>query len=212
MGLPPPEQRRRRRITRRDAAIFLTALREGNSVTHAAARSGHSRQLFYELRHADAAFAQAWQEALDEGCDRLQQTAIVIATKGALEEVRDAEGNLVSTRRRQDPATVRFLLAAHRPQVYSEKHRLELTGGAHVEHRHEIKHARGLTLRGALEWAVKNGVDLEAIGLNKAMLVEQLSDDELDEFGLARVTVSETPNPRALPAPPDPVDGELDGD
>jgi hypothetical protein len=62
------------------------------------------------------------------------------------------------------------------------------------------------------EWAAKNGIDLEAMGLNKAMLVEQLSDEELDEFGLARVTVSEPPNLRALPARPDTVDGELDED
>jgi hypothetical protein len=109
MNLPPPKQPRRRRITKRDGRSSLLRCERGNSVAHAATRAGHSRQLFYELRHADTAFAAGssrWRS-------RLQR-------KVALEEVRDAEGNLVSTRRRQDPATVRFLLASHRPALLGE--------------------------------------------------------------------------------------------
>jgi len=112
--------------------VFLDALRVSPNVTVAAKLSGHAKQKYYELRKADEGFAAAWEEALEEGISVLEQAAFRYATEGAVEEVRDGDGKLVSSRRRPDPASARYLLSAHKPEVYSERRRLELSGGVTV--------------------------------------------------------------------------------
>jgi hypothetical protein len=76
----------------------------------------------------------AKQQAVEAGTDALEEAAWDIATSGVLEETFDENGRLVSSRRRQDSASVRFLLASRRPDVYSEKTRLEVGGRVDVEH------------------------------------------------------------------------------
>jgi len=121
-------------VSKRARQAFLDLLATGYSVSAAAQRLGLHRQRLYELRDREAVFRQDWQQAVEAGTDLLEQTAWEIATKGALEETFDESGRLVSSRRKQDPATVRFLLASRRPEQYSEKTRLELGGRVDVEH------------------------------------------------------------------------------
>ncbi len=131
---PANETSRARRapVSKRAQRAFLDLIATGYSVTAAADRVGVHRQRLYELRDRDAVFRREWQQGVEAGTDLLEQAAWEIATKGALEETFDGEGRLVSSRRRVDPATVRFLLASRRPETYADKQRLEVSG--QVEH------------------------------------------------------------------------------
>jgi hypothetical protein len=107
---------------------FLRALAEGWTKAYAAQMAGQHRQRFHERAKADPDFAAAVAEAEEQGVQTLEQEALEMALVGVLEETRDGDGNLTQSRRRRDPQMVRFLLAAKRPEFYSERARLELTG------------------------------------------------------------------------------------
>jgi hypothetical protein len=123
-----------RPISAKARATFLAELASSCNVTASAAKVGHDRATFYRLRDRDAVFAGEWRDAIEEAVDRLEAAAFRYATVGAEERTYDADGNLVSRRIREDPATAARLLAAHRPALYSERHRLEIGGSVDVEH------------------------------------------------------------------------------
>ena len=125
-----------RPISAKARAAFLDALRLSPNVTAAAAAGGHNRRAFYRVRERDREFAELWDDALEEALDRLEAQMYRFATEGYEERLYDADGNLVSRRVREDPASAARLLAAHRPQLWSERHRLDVTG--QVEHQHEL--------------------------------------------------------------------------
>jgi hypothetical protein len=113
---------------------FLKHLAETLNVTAAAKLAGVGRSTVYRLRKHDRTFAEAWLEAEAEAIDKLEAATYRYATEGAEERTYDADGNLVSRRVREDPASAARLLAAHRPALYSERHRLEIGGRVDVEH------------------------------------------------------------------------------
>lgn len=127
-GEPVTAQRQPRKVTVKARETFLETLSGGWPVAWAAKAAGFERQRFYELRKTDKTFASAWAEAIDAGVQVLEKQALEIALNGVLEEVRDGDGNLVTTRRRPDPQMVRFLLQSYKSEVYSEKARVEVTG------------------------------------------------------------------------------------
>lgn len=57
---------------KRAKAEFLAALAETGSVLDAAARAGASRQSFYRWQEQDAAFREAWERALRQSADVLE--------------------------------------------------------------------------------------------------------------------------------------------
>ncbi len=87
---------------------FLDSLRAVCNVTTACAAAGISRQQAYRTRESDAAFAEAWQSALDAAVDELEATAF----KRSLEE---GESQLLM-----------FMLRCHKPSVYKETSRHEV--------------------------------------------------------------------------------------
>lgn len=88
---------------RRDwRALFLEALRRSPSVSTAARMAQISRQHVYKARAADAEFAAAWDDALEQAVDDL----VAAAWKRA--------------RGKSDVLAI-FLLKAHRPEVYRER-------------------------------------------------------------------------------------------
>ena len=97
---------------------FLASLAETCNVSEACRVSGISRPTVYEHRAADAEFAAAWDDAVAAGVEALELTARQRA-------VRESDTLLI------------FLLKAHRPDVYRENRRTELTGanGGPVETR-----------------------------------------------------------------------------
>lgn len=63
-------------------AAFLVALREGRSVADAAAAAGVNRTLLYKWRTAVAGFADAWDEAVLDSFDRVEEEALRRAMQG----------------------------------------------------------------------------------------------------------------------------------
>jgi hypothetical protein len=111
---------------------FLNALREGRTVSAAAADAGVSFRLVYYWRAKDADFAKAWQEALEEGTDRLEDEARRRAVEGTTKPIYQ-RGERVGEVQVYSDALLMFLLKGRRPDKYRE--RLEHTGkdGAPLE-------------------------------------------------------------------------------
>ncbi len=82
-------------------ATFLLFLAEGNTVTSAARAIGVSRQAAYQYRDVDAGFKQAWDNAIEEGLDTLEDEAIRRAKKSS-------------------DLLLIFMLKAKRPEIYRE--------------------------------------------------------------------------------------------
>ena len=78
--------RRSRRNSRKTPGAegkFLDALRDGKSIAAAARSAGVGRRTAYDWRDRDAAFAARWDEAFDEGTDRLEDLALSGAEQGS---------------------------------------------------------------------------------------------------------------------------------
>ena len=68
---------------------FLAALRELPVIAHACKAVGIERSTAYRAREADEDFAQAWDDAMEEGIDRAEQEAFRRAVVGFEEPVID---------------------------------------------------------------------------------------------------------------------------
>jgi hypothetical protein len=88
---------------------FLRTLRKTPSVKHACLAAGVSRSSAYRQRDADTVFAERWDSAIAESVDEIQRVCFQRATEG--------DANLIM-----------FLLRCHRPEVYRDVARRELTG------------------------------------------------------------------------------------
>lgn len=132
--------------------VFLEALADVPIVSHACKAVGISYRHAYKTRETDAVFAQAWDDAMEQGIDRAEQEAFRRAVTGFEEPVIDkgrvayrqeryvGEDGLESWRLCLDdngqpiPLTVRkhsdpllaLMLKGRRKKVYAE--RTELTG------------------------------------------------------------------------------------
>jgi len=81
------------------------------------------------LREADQEFAEAWEAAIEDGTQVLENEAVRRALEGWDEDVYDGEGAVVRRTRRYNPALLIFLLKARRPEVYRDQvARVEVTG------------------------------------------------------------------------------------
>jgi hypothetical protein len=81
---------------------FLSALKQTPNVTLAARAANISREMVYRSRRSDPAFAEAWQSALDEAVDFLENKAWDLAM-------------------RDNVPLLMFLLKSHRRAVYGDK-------------------------------------------------------------------------------------------
>lgn len=108
--------------------LFLEAYEELGLVTQAARRAGISRQMAYEARESDQAFAGVWAELEHDWTERLEREAWRRATEGDEKNFFDKDGNLLSTERKTSDTLAIFLLKARKPEMYRETSRMELTG------------------------------------------------------------------------------------
>src|ERR1700680_3483424 len=76
-------QRRNSRKTPEAEEKFLAALRLGKSIAAAARAACIGRRTCYDWRDRDQAFAVAWDEAFEEGTDRLEDLALRGAEQGS---------------------------------------------------------------------------------------------------------------------------------
>lgn len=132
--------------------VFLLALAEVPVVSHAAKAAGISYRHAYKTRETDEEFAQAWDDALEQGIDRAEQEAFRRAVVGYEEPVID-KGRLAYryeryeaedgseqwrmlldehgqpvplTTRKHSDAMLALYLKGRRKRVYSD--RTEITG------------------------------------------------------------------------------------
>ncbi|GIV18957.1 MAG: hypothetical protein KatS3mg023_1991 [Armatimonadota bacterium] len=85
---------------------FLAALSRGCSVSQAARLAGVSRQHAYRCRARSATFAEAWQDAWEQGTDALEDEAVRRALAGS-------------------DTLLMFLLKARRPEKFRDNVRIE---------------------------------------------------------------------------------------
>ena len=104
---------------------FLAALRELPVIAHACKVVGIDRSTAYRAREADESFAQAWDEAMEEGVDKAEQEAFRRAAEGTDKGVWH-QGVQVGTERVYSDALMALILKGRRKAVYAE--RKELTG------------------------------------------------------------------------------------
>jgi hypothetical protein len=88
---------------------FLSAFADTGMVTAACEAAGVARRTVYAARHADEAFAAAWDEIEERSTEDLEQVAVRRAREGS------------------DTLLI-FLLKSRRPGVYRENVRMEHTG------------------------------------------------------------------------------------
>jgi hypothetical protein len=107
--------------------IFLAALASGLTITLAAQEACINKVTAYRWRQADREFAEAWDEALDEANDRLEQEALRRGRDGVSKPVYQG-GRLVGRVQDYSDTLLIFMLKARRPEVYRERASFEHTG------------------------------------------------------------------------------------
>lgn len=104
---------------------FCAALANTANVRAACQAAGKNRAAVYRVRKEDPEFAARWKDALDDACDVLEAVARQRATAPA----------------KASDLLLIFLLKAHRPDVYREKHEHTHSApdGGPIEHKHTGK-------------------------------------------------------------------------
>jgi len=113
-------------FTGKKRKAFLDALATCGNVSQAAKVANCTREGAYKLRTHDAEFAAAWDDALEQAADRLEQEAWRRAHDGVAEPltcakglILDEMGNPVMVRKYSDTLLI-FLLKGARPQKYRD--------------------------------------------------------------------------------------------
>lgn len=117
----------RTKRTRKKVAKFLETLTTGASVAVAAASANVGRATVYEWRTADTEFAQAWDEAVDIGTDKLEDEAMRRGRDGVEEPV-FYKGARVSVVQKYSDVLLIFMLKARRPEKFKDRLSTELVG------------------------------------------------------------------------------------
>lgn len=122
--------------------IFLKALRQSPNVAAAARKAGYSRQWVYKLRQEDEDFAAAWDDAIGEAMDTAEGEIYRRAVRGVVRKV-FYKDQVIDTVREYSDTLLIFMAKAHRPEVYRETVRSEMTGkdGGPIQHE-DISDAR----------------------------------------------------------------------
>jgi hypothetical protein len=117
-----------------DAQVkFLEGLARGLSVTGSAQLAGVNRQSVYVWRKADAAFAAAWDEAVESGTDMLEDEVLRRALEGTQEpaismgKVVFQDGAPLLLRKYAD-GLAQFLLRGRRRDKFSDRQDVTLKG------------------------------------------------------------------------------------
>jgi hypothetical protein len=106
---------------------FIATLAETCRVDRSCKAAGISRVTAYQWRKQDAKFGVAWQEAVNVGISALEDEAHRRAFEGVDEPVYHLGNRCGKIRRYSDTLAI-FLLKAHRPAVYRDNSRVEVTG------------------------------------------------------------------------------------
>ena len=108
-------------------AVFLATLRTSANVRRSADAAKINRTTAYNWRDADPAFAAAWDGAIEDAVDTLEQEAWRRAHDGVEKPIYQQK-ELVGHVQEYSDALMMFLLKAHRPVKFRETIRAEHTG------------------------------------------------------------------------------------
>lgn len=109
----------RPKLTARRRARFLDILRQNCNVSEAAREIGVARQRLYVVRDNDPAFANRWDEAEQEGLDKLEREAWRRGVDGFDRPI-IFQGAVTGTYKDYSDRMLELLLKAHRPK-YRER-------------------------------------------------------------------------------------------
>ncbi len=109
------QQKRRRKSTENLKAEFLEALSHTAIVTVSCEVTGLSRRSIYNWRAADANFAAAWEESLEQATERLEEEVRRRAVDGVDEPVFH-QGEICGYRRKFSDLLLMFLLKKRKPE------------------------------------------------------------------------------------------------
>lgn len=112
----PKKERAKTRVARER---FIATLRDTANVRAAAQAAGVDRKTAYRWRDVSKAFAQQWDEALEDAVDTLEAAAMRRARDGVAEPVFWQGGKIAEVRKYSD-VLLMFLMKAHRPKKYRE--------------------------------------------------------------------------------------------
>lgn len=128
MGDEPTGQPDTIKNTREWAPRFLVALAEGPNVSAACRAVGIGRSTAYDHRRQDAEFARGWDDALDQGVDELVGECYRRARHGVERPVYQGGAKVGTVTEYSDTLAI-FLLKSHRPEVYGDRSKVDVTSG-----------------------------------------------------------------------------------
>lgn len=107
---------------------FLDELRKTANVTVAASKVGWRRRMAYRYRDEDTEFAKAWDEAVEEGLDLIEEELRRRAVDG-IDKPLAFKGELTgdSIKEYSDTLLI-FFLKGKRPQVWADLQKVQQTG------------------------------------------------------------------------------------
>lgn len=114
------------RVTGAKKEAFLRTLRATANVSEACKVAGLGRTTAYVHRKKDEAFAEAWDDAVDEGLDVAEGELYRRAVEGVDKPVFYAGAECGSIRTYSDSLLI-FLLKSKRSSVYGEKQNAEVS-------------------------------------------------------------------------------------
>lgn len=114
---------------------FLDALAEYGNVSAACRVAKVSRETVYRHKREDATFALAWDEAAVLGVESLEDEARRRAFKGVRKPVYQ-KGELVGYVQEYSDTLMIFLLKAHKPEKYRERHEFSGPNGGPIPIQH----------------------------------------------------------------------------
>lgn len=114
--------------TDEDKQKFLDELRNHGNRTTASRAIGVSYNTVDRWREGDADFDRAYEEALEEAADLLEQEARRRAVEGTTRKRYDKDGNLISEEQVYSDSLLSKLLDGAKPDKYKQRVASEMTG------------------------------------------------------------------------------------
>lgn len=111
---------------------FLEALRDTANVSRSAKVAGVARSMAYRERKASEWFAKAWDDAIEEGVDYLEEEARRRAFEGTQKPVYQGGVKVGAVREFSDTLMI-FLLKGRRREVYGERRVLSGPDGGPIK-------------------------------------------------------------------------------
>lgn len=118
--------------TPKNREAFLASLRDGKSISAAALDAGIGRRTAFEWRLSEPDFAAAWDEAVEEGTDRLEDEAHRRARDGTSKPVFH-QGQQCGTVQEFSDTLMIFMLKARRRSKFGDKQEIGGIDGGAIE-------------------------------------------------------------------------------